>query len=75
MVVELANVMPPNLPLAIYDHENQFHRLNAVNFMKKVKHTEHHWITIAYCLAVEHGVYDRPPAYVDGSDHQAIRTA
>ena len=73
-IVELASTMPLDLPFVTYDHENQFHRLNAVNFMKKIKPTGHHWIAMAYCLVIEHRVYDPPPAYVDGSDHQAIRT-
>ena len=75
MIVELANAVPLDLPFVTYDHENQFHRLNAVNFMKKIKPTGHRWIAMAYCLAIEHRVYDPPPAYVDGLDHQAIRTA
>ena len=73
--VELASIMPLDLPFVTYDHGNQFHRLNAINFMKKIKPTGHYWIAMAYCLAIEHRVYDPPPAYVDGSDHQAIRTA
>ena len=74
-IVELASAMPLDLPFVTYDHENQFHRPNAIIFMKKIKPTGHHWITMAYCLAIEHRVCDPPPAYVDGSDHQAIRTA
>ena len=73
-IIELASTMPLDLPFVTYDHENQFHRLNAVNFMKEIKSTGHYWIAMAYCLAIEHRVYDPPPAYVDGSDH-AIRTA
>ena len=72
---ELASILPLDLPFVTYDHGNQFHRLNAINFMKKIKSTGHHWIAMAYCLAIEHRVYDPPPAYVNGSDHQAIRTA
>ena len=74
-IVELASIMPLDLLFVTYDHENQFHRLSAVNFMKKIKPTGHNWIVMAYCLAIEHKVYDPPPAYFDGSDHQAIRTA
>ena len=73
--VELASTTPLDLPFVTYDHKNQFHRLNAINFMKKIKPTGHHWIAMAYCLAIEHKVYNPPPAYVNGSDHQAIRTA
>lgn len=65
IIVELANTLPLDLPFVTYDHESQFHRLNAVNFMKKIKPTGYHWIAMAYCLAIEHRVYDPPPAYVD----------
>ena len=73
--VELASIMSLDLPFVTYDYGNQFYRLNAINFMKKIKPTGYHWIAMAYCLAIEYRVYDSPPAYVDGSDHQAIRTA
>ena len=75
MIVELANAMPLNLPFVTYHHEDQFNRLNAVKFMKKMKSIEHHWIPVAYYLAVEQKFYDRPPAYIDRSNHQAIRIA
>ena len=75
MIVELANAMPLDLPFVTYDHENQFHRLNAVNFMKQIKHTGDLWVAMAYCLAIEHRVVDPMPAFVDGPDHQAIGTA
>ena len=73
-IVDLASTMPLDLPFVTYDHVNQFHRLNAVTFVKKIKPTGYHWIAMAYCLAIEHRVYDPPPAYADGSD-QVIRTA
>ena len=74
-IVGLASTMPLDLPFVTYDHENLLHRLNAVNFVKKTKPAGHHWIAMAYCLAIEHRVYDPPPAYVDASGHQAIRMA
>ena len=75
MIVELANTMPLDLPFVIYDHESPSHRLNALNFVTKLKPTGYHWIAMAYCLAIEHKVYDPPPAYVDDLSQQAIRTS
>ncbi len=75
MIVELANAMPLDLPFVTYDHESPSHRLNAVKFVKKLKPTGYHWIAMAYCLAIEHKVYDPPPAYVDGLGRHAIRMA
>ncbi len=75
MIVELANAMPLDLPFVTYHHESPSHRLNAVKFIKKLKPTGYYWISMAYCLAIEHKVYDPPPVYSDESVHQAIRTA
>ena len=75
MIVELANTLPLDLPFVTYDHESPSHRLNAVKFVKKLKPTGYHWIAMAYCLAIEHKVYDPPPAYVDGLGRHAIRMA
>ena len=75
MIVELANTLPLDLPFVTYDHESPSHRLNAVKFVKKLKSTGYHWIAMAYCLAIEHKVYDPPPAYVDGLGRHAIRMA
>jgi hypothetical protein len=75
MIVELANAMPLDLPFVTYDHESPSHRLNAVKFVKKLNPTGYYWIATAYCLAIEHSAYDPPPAYIDGSGHQAIRAA
>lgn len=75
MIVELAYTMPLDLPFVTYDHESPSHRLNAVKFVKKLKPTGYYWRAMAYCLTIEHRVYDPPPAYVDGLGRQAIRTA
>lgn len=74
-IVGLASTMSLDLPFVTYDHENLLRRLNAVNLVKRIKPTGYHWIAMAYCPAIEHRFYDSPPAYVDGSGHQAIRTA
>ena len=75
MIVELANAMPLDLPFVTYDHESPSHRLNALKFVKKLKPTGYHWIAMAYCLAIEHKVYDPPPAYANDLSQQAIRTS
>ena len=66
IIVELANAMPLDLPFVTYDHESHFHGLNASTFVKKLKPTGYYWIAMAYCLAIEHMVYDPPPRYTDG---------
>jgi len=35
-IVDLANAMSLDLPFMTYDHESQFHRLNAITFVKKI---------------------------------------
>lgn len=75
MMVELANAMPLDLPFVTYDYESPSHPLNAVKFIKKLKPTGHYWISMAYCLSIEHKVYDPPPVYADESVHQAMRTS
>ena len=64
-IVDLASAMPLDLPFMTYDHESQFHRLNAITFVKKFKLTGYYWIAMAYCLAIEPMVYDPPPGYTD----------
>ena len=40
--VKLASIMPLDLLFVTYDHGNQFYRLNAINFIKKIKPTGHY---------------------------------
>jgi len=68
-IIDLSNAMPLDLPFVTYDHDSPFHRLNAVRFVKELKPTGYHWIAMAYCLAIEHIVYEPPPAYTDGQGH------
>ena len=75
MIVELANAMSLDLPFVTYDHESPSHRLNALKFVKKFKPTGYHWIAMAYCLAIEHKVYDPPSAYANDLSQQAITTS
>ena len=75
MIVELINVMSLNLSFVTYGHESSFHRLNAFKFVKKLKFIDYHWIVMAYCLAIEHKVYNPSPAYADDLSQQAIRTS
>lgn len=35
-IVDLANAMSLDLSFMTYDHESQFHRLNAIIFVKKI---------------------------------------
>ncbi len=65
-IVELADIMPLDIPFMIYDHDNHLHRLNATIFLKWLRPTVYYWIAMAYSLAVEHMVYDPPPEYTDG---------
>ena len=68
-IIDLSNAMPLDLPFVTYDHDSPSHRLNAVRFVKELKPTGYHWIAMAYCLAIEHMVYEPPPAYTDGQGH------
>ena len=69
MIVDLASAMPLDLPFVTYEQDSQFHRHNAIRFVKKLKPTGYYWIAMADCLAVEHMVYDPPPEYTDGQGH------
>lgn len=64
-IIDLLNAMPLNLLFVTYNHESPSHRLNAVRFIKKLKPTRYYWIAMAYCLIIEHMVYDPPPVYTD----------
>ena len=66
-IVKLADAMPLDLPFVIYDRESPFYRLNAVTFIKKLKPTGYIWIATAFCLAIEHKVYNLPPMYANES--------
>jgi len=68
-IIDLSNAMPLDLPFVTYDQDSQFHRHNAIRFVKKLKPTGYYWIAMADCLAVEHMVYDPPPEYTDGQGH------
>ncbi len=52
-IVDLAEGMPSEMPLVLYNHEIVYHRQNAETFAKKLKISGHYWIAMAYCLAVE----------------------
>jgi len=69
MIVGLASNIPLDLPFVIYDYKSLAHRLNAVEFMKRLKPTGFYWIAMAYYLAIEYTVYDPPSTYVDGQGY------
>ncbi len=73
MIVELTNAMSLDRAFVTYDHKSPSHRLNVVKFVKKLKSTRYYWIAMAYCLAIEHKIYDPPLAYVDGLGRHVIR--
>lgn len=75
MIVELTNAMSLDLSFVTYYHKSSSHRLNVVKFIKNLKSIEYYWISMTYCFAIEHKVYNPPPIYSDESVHQAIRTA
>jgi len=68
-IIDLLNAMPLDLLFVTYDYDSPSYRLNAVRFVKELKPTGYHWIAMAYCLAIEHMVYEPPPAYTDGQGH------
>ena len=69
MIVGLASDIPLDLPFVIYDYKSPAHRLNTVEFVKRLKPTGFYWIAMAYCLAIEYTIYDPPPTYVDGQGY------
>lgn len=68
-IIKLINIILLNLLFVIYDHEKQFYRFNIINFMKKIKSIEHHWIIIIYYFAIKYKVYDFSLIYIDESNH------
>ena len=69
--VELANAMLLDIPFVICDRDSPAHRLNAIRFVEILKSFGYHWNAMACCLAIEHMVYNPPPAYTDGQFHPA----
>ena len=52
-LIGLAEVMPSDRPLTLYDHNLRYHQQNAAAFIKKLRSRGHYWIGMAYCLAIE----------------------
>ena len=52
-LIGLAEVMPSDRPLVLYNHNLPYHQQNAAVFINKSRSTGHYWMGMAYCLAIE----------------------
>ena len=83
-LIGLAEVMPSDRPLTLYNHSLRYHQQNAAVFIKKLRSRGHYWIGMAYCLAIEPArerreilgdrLYERPtPCIRRISGNEALR--
>ena len=54
-LVGLSETMCLEIPLSMYNPRDPRHQQNSANFRKRLRRIGFHWISMAYCLAVEQG--------------------